>query len=1252
MKREESLFDEAIECGTPTAAGVYLDQACAGDAGLRQRVERLLAAHWGSDSLIDAPLHVAVATIDIAPAISERRGDQIGPYKLIQQIGEGGMGVVHMAQQTEPVKRLVALKIIKPGMDSRQVIARFEAERQALALMDHPNIAKIFDAGMTGERQGTRDSRLGTQGSDSEGLHSTPNPEPRTPPSGRPYFVMELVRGIPITKYCDEKGLTPKERLELFIPVCHAVQHAHQKGIIHRDLKPTNVLIAQYDSRPVPKVIDFGVAKATGGQLTEKTLVTNFGSLVGTLEYMSPEQAELNQLDVDTRSDIYSLGVLLYELLTGGTPFDRQRLKSAAFDEMLRIIREEEPETVSARLAKTKSSRHAPRDEAQRKPVRGTHAVGRRDVPTGLLSRSERATVSELDWIVMKALEKDRSRRYESASAFAADVQRYLDGEPVLACPPTALYRFQKFAKKHKPALATAALFAACLLLGTTISLWQALRATAAEGQANTNEAQAQASAQEAKEKAQEATAQRDEAQKQRDEVKALADRLAAKEQQLQRTLYAAHINLSKSALDAGAFTRVKELLDQHRPQPGERDLRDFEWRYLFRLCNGGVRTLGGHETNLHSVAFSADGKRLASASSGVTDWTGQVKLWDAETGKELLSLKGADNTLDLSPDGKRLAGNGGFGEVKIWDAETGQEIRTIRRDRSSVGQVAFSPDGGRLATLWDRNPDRLNPVSSEISLWDVQTGDKLLTIKPDDEEGPPRAPQMEFSAMAFSKDGKRIASGSGNRSSLVAKDPGVVTIWDEETGKKLLSLQGHTKDIRELAFSPDGKRLASCSSDKSVILWDIETGGQLFTIKDDPDGPWCISISPDGGSLAVGGRRNVRLFDANSGQERSTLKGHSDWVERLAFSPDGKHLASASSDKTVKIWDIPSEEKPLALKKDASVTNVVFSPDGKHLAAIGRGSAWREQAPSDGRVWDLFSHEELATLQEFEGGNNGAGNGLAYSPDGKRIAAGGVTTRANIPAALFPVIKLWDASSGQELLSLLGHETKINGVAFSPDGKQVASASEGTGYSGRVWFAPRGAPPPIPVGAVQVWSADSGDRVVTLGGHTGGTRCVAYSPDGERIVTSGHGRGMNKGEVKMWNAQTGQEMFSLKGFGSYVTIVAYSPDGQRLATATEEGQTVQLWDGQTGKELLALKGHGAAVNSLAFSPNGKRLATAAEKSVKLWDAETGEELLTMDAHDASLGSVAFSPDGNLLACGAEDGTIKIYDATPLPEKP
>jgi eukaryotic-like serine/threonine-protein kinase len=428
--RANELFLKAVPLRSLEKRQALLDQECGADEALRAEIERLLEASDRAGSFLDWPaVKVGITTLaprpgdETAGALLEAAGSVIGSYTLLQQIGEGGMGTVYMAEQTQPVRRKVALKVIKPGMDTRHVIARFEAERQALAMMDHVNIARVLDAGAT--------------------------------ESGRPYFVMELVHGVPITKYCDDNNLTPRERLELFVPVCQAIQHAHQKGIIHRDIKPSNVMITLYDGKPVPKVIDFGVAKATEQSLTERTLFTQYGTMLGTPEYMSPEQAEMSALGVDTRSDIYSLGVLLYELLTGNTPLSHKRVREAAYGEIIRLIREEEPPRPSTRLS----------DSGEALASISAH---RHMEPAKLMKLLR----GELDWIVMKTLEKDRNRRYETASGFAADVRRYLDDEPVQACPPSALYRLRKFARRNKRALAMVAVATAALLIVAATLGW------------------------------------------------------------------------------------------------------------------------------------------------------------------------------------------------------------------------------------------------------------------------------------------------------------------------------------------------------------------------------------------------------------------------------------------------------------------------------------------------------------------------------------------------------------------------------------------------------------------------------------------------------------------------------------------------------------------------------------------------------------------------------------------------------------
>jgi serine/threonine protein kinase len=502
----DDVFDEAIRRAPGNDRAAYLDDVCGDDADLRQRVNRLLRAFAEAGSFLESPA-AQFAESNHSPMIAEGPGTEIGPYKLLEQIGEGGFGVVFLAEQERPVRRRVALKIIKPGMDTRQVIARFEAERQALAMMDHPNIAKVLDAGTTEE--GVRFQVSGVS-EEQHALAPTPDTRHPTPSFGRPYFVMELVQGVPITEYCDQCNLSTRERLELFITVCQAVQHAHQKGVIHRDLKPTNVLVQGAGSyfaagergtgtfcsatieamvpaakgaspptkkvlvplpcdKPLVKIIDFGVAKAIDQRLTEHTLTTAFAQMVGTPLYMSPEQAELSPLGVDTRSDIYSLGVLLYELLTGTTPFDKDRLHAAPYDELRRIIREEEPPRPSARISTLAAD------------AASTVAEHRR-TDTRRLSQSIRG---ELDWIVMKCLEKDRNRRYETPNSLARDIERYLHDEPVQACPPSTLYRVRKFARRNKSLLAAGSAIGAALVIGFGLSTWMYVRATSESARAN-----------------------------------------------------------------------------------------------------------------------------------------------------------------------------------------------------------------------------------------------------------------------------------------------------------------------------------------------------------------------------------------------------------------------------------------------------------------------------------------------------------------------------------------------------------------------------------------------------------------------------------------------------------------------------------------------------------------------------------------------------------------------------------------------
>jgi serine/threonine protein kinase len=675
--RERELFDAALAIDDPVERNAYLDRVCAGDPAMRKHMDGLLNAAACVSGFLEAPAAGDVATV--ALPCTENVGTVVGPYKLLEQIGEGGFGVVFLAEQTQPVRRKVALKMLKPGMDTRQVVARFEAERQALALMDHPNIAKVFDGGATD--------------------------------SGRPYFVMELVKGVPITEFCDHNHLTPRQRLELFVSVCQAVQHAHQKGIIHRDLKPSNVLVSRHDTTPVVKVIDFGVAKALGQELTDKTLFTGIAQMIGTPLYMSPEQAGMSDLDVDTRSDVYSLGVLLYELLTSTTPFSTERLKRASFDEIRRIIREEEPPRPSTRV-----STLAKADT--------TVSTNRRCDP----ERLSELCRGELDWIVMKALEKDRSRRYESSSALAADVQRYLNDEPVLACPPSAWYRFGKFYRRNRRVVMTAAVVAlatvaaVAALATSTYLIAEALRA--------------------------ETKAKNDQAQN------------LARER---RETYYRNIPLAHQNLLADNLVKAQKLLDEC-PE----DLRAWAWYCLKRLCRAEPLILQD-QTEVTSVSFSPDGERIASAGGD-----GMVKIWNSRTGQKLRSFSAHTHSVvcvAFHPDGKHLASAGADGMVKVWDLTSAPEIREVFRCPCEVYRkfgtacaVAFSPDGRQLTT----------GSAGAVRVWDWTSSQLLHSFPGHDHHS---------ISVAFSRDGKQLATGSwleGPR------------LWDPLTGgRRFADLRG-----------------------------------------------------------------------------------------------------------------------------------------------------------------------------------------------------------------------------------------------------------------------------------------------------------------------------------------------------------------------------------------------------------------------------------------------------------------------------
>jgi WD40 repeat protein/serine/threonine protein kinase len=1112
-------------------------------AGAQPDREAFLARHAAIAEALGPCLDGLELVQAAAPDLSQPAGPlgspaveraAMGDFRIVREIGRGGMGVVYEAEQIS-LGRRVALKVLPlAGALDAKHLQRFKKEAQAAAHLHHTHIVPVISVGCE------------------HGVH---------------YYAMQLIDGQSLAalvgqlrEQCEERGApdtasevgreagipaaaatstldTPAATLpirsptldprslgffhtvaQLTMQAAEALEHAHGRGVVHRDIKPGNLLV---DVQGNLWVTDFGLARLQG-----EVGLTLTGDVVGTLRYMSPEQASARRGGVDHRTDIYSLGATLYELLTLEPPFagrDRQELQ--------RQIAVEEPQ----------SPRH-------HNPT----------IP------------ADLETICLKALAKEPSHRYQTAGDFAADLRRFLAGQPIRARRVGPLERLWRWGRRNPAPAAAGVLavvaFAAVVALGV---------GSVFAVQLSAEQQQTQAALQTAEEQGTEAARQRARAEHQ--------------EKLVRHYLYAAHMTLAQRAWESDEPGLMRELLEQHRPQrPGDEDLRGFEWHYLWRLAHpNSLLTFTGHTAAVVQLAYSPDGKRLVSRSAD-----GTVKEWDVATGQEIRAIKLKDypqgrGWAQYSPDGKQIVAASRDGTMKVWDATTGQQLRTVKSPIAPGDLVsqALGPDGKWVA---------LGNVDGTVALCDATTGQVVHTLKGD---------TAIAWQLAFSPDGQRLSC---------THNP-MLRVWDVTTGQVLHTL----KDVRHVAFSPDGNRLASRSKGGAVQVWDVTTGQELHTHWEPSDtiGARNGAFSSDGTRLATnsGSGGAIRVWDIAPGRAKGSkpllhsYKGSTSPVLAMAFSPDGRHLAAGKGDGTVQVWDAttgPEEARTVALQGDS----VAYRPDGKQLALGSKDSTVK--------ICDASTGQEVRTLK----GHTGIVWRVAYSPDGSRLAS----------SSSDQTVKLWDASTGQEVRTLKGHTGTVWSVAFSPDGKHVASASGD--------------------GTVRVWNAQTGQEVRSLKGHTGGGQKLAYSPDGKRLASASE----DDPTVKVWDTTTGQELLTLTGHRRGISALAFSPDGKRLASSGQSGQPIKVWDATTGQEVHTLRyGHRGSVWHLAYSPDGKRLASASmDSTVRIWDTTTGQALLTLKGHRHTVRGVAFSPDGTRLASADLNQTLKIWDTAPLPAKP